>query len=440
MSRRAPALTARAWLGAAAGSAAIHALAVLALVCGGAPPMAPTGSGAAASWWHRPYNDPPEVSSWIDLVDVPPPAEIAPVSRPVAESPAVSPPPVSPLAREADRDRRPAFPAAPRLAEGRDRRAPSADEGLRAGRTTDDAWRRDRSTLHARLTDGAGVSQPSRLDIAARSASPQAVRREPQVGPGDAPRTQVPASAPSAPEYAPPDESAVARAAAATRPGARAAEVVAMVELPREAEAMTSVRSVGPLDAEPGPRLFDTDTRGAAGDDHTQRAASDERRPGITDFSQAGVRALMNVNAPTGRGPGTAPGAVDRPAPGRNPTLYGGATPSPLGPELSEATQDRPHQAYFQEIARRVKSVRDFPKRLALRLERGETMVRFVLGSDGRILSGVHVMKSAGFDEFDSAAARAVERAAPFPPMPSTFSERSLTVSVRVTFENPMVR
>ena len=84
--------------------------------------------------------------------------------------------------------------------------------------------------------------------------------------------------------------------------------------------------------------------------------------------------------------------------------------------------------------------VQEFPKRLALRLEQGETVVRFVLEKDGRIRSGVHVMKSSGFDEFDSAAARAVERAAPFPPMPKTFSERPLTVSVRVAFENPLVR
>jgi TonB family protein len=437
MSRRAPALTARAWLGAAAGSTVIHALAVLALVRGGGTAASTTGvSGLSGTWWHRAEMDLPQESAWVDVVDIDPPRESPPLAAPVVDSPAASALAVSPLA---DRDHHQVAPVAPRIAEGRDRRAPSADEGARAGRTTDDDWRRDRSTLHARLTDGAAVSQPARSDTASRPASPQAVRREPLVGAGDATHTDTPASVPSAPQYAAQDESAVANAAAATAPGARAADqVVAGVELPRLADTANLLRGVGPLDAEPGPRSFDSDARGAAGDDRSRRAASDERRPGITDFSQAGVRA--QENAPTGRGPGTAPGAVDRPVRGRSPTEYGGATASTAGPEVSEATQDRPHQVYFQEIARRVNSVRDFPKRLALRLEQGETVVKFVLGKDGRIVSGVHVMKSAGFDEFDSAAARAVERAAPFPPMPTSFSERSLTVSVRVAFENPMVR
>ena len=75
-----------------------------------------------------------------------------------------------------------------------------------------------------------------------------------------------------------------------------------------------------------------------------------------------------------------------------------------------------------------------------MRLEQGETVVRFVVDVDGRIRSGVQVMKSSGFDEFDLEAARAVERAAPFPPLPPALAAHALPVSMRVAFENPLVR
>ena len=51
-------------------------------------------------------------------------------------------------------------------------------------------------------------------------------------------------------------------------------------------------------------------------------------------------------------------------------------------------------------------------------MEQGETIVYFVVGVEGRVSEGPRVVKSSGFDEFDSAAVRAVRRAAPFPPMP----------------------
>jgi TonB family protein len=63
-----------------------------------------------------------------------------------------------------------------------------------------------------------------------------------------------------------------------------------------------------------------------------------------------------------------------------------------------------------------------------------------VVGIDGRLGDGPRVMKSSGFEEFDAAAVRAVRRAAPFPPMPDPGSARPLPVSLRVTFDNPVVR
>ena len=110
------------------------------------------------------------------------------------------------------------------------------------------------------------------------------------------------------------------------------------------------------------------------------------------------------------------------------------------GADVAGPTQDRRYDLYIREITRRVNSLRQFPKRLALRLEQGETVVRFVVDVDGRLRSGVQVMKSSGFDEFDLEAARAVERAAPFPPLPPALAAHALPVSMRVAFENPLVR
>jgi len=111
-----------------------------------------------------------------------------------------------------------------------------------------------------------------------------------------------------------------------------------------------------------------------------------------------------------------------------------------IGPDPSERTLDRRYDRYKKEIEQRVNRMREFPRALALRLEQGETIIKFVVGTDGRIGEGPHIVKSSGFEEFDSAAVRAVQRAAPFPPMPNPGQARPLPVSLRVTFDNPVVR
>ena len=101
-----------------------------------------------------------------------------------------------------------------------------------------------------------------------------------------------------------------------------------------------------------------------------------------------------------------------------------GTAPSQLGaPNRDAAAADvatsgrraRRYQRYKLEIRQRVNGVLEFPKPLALRMEQGVTVVYFVVGAEGRLSEGPRVVKSSGFDEFDSAAVRAVRRAAPFP-------------------------
>ena len=160
--------------------------------------------------------------------------------------------------------------------------------------------------------------------------------------------------------------------------------------------------------------------------------------PGITDFSRPAAPA--RAAAATGRGPAETPGAVARPATGSAASEMGAPAPQDVALVVDERTQDRRYQRYYQEISQRVARVREFPKALALRLEQGETIVQFVVGVDGQLRDGPRVVKSSGFSEFDSAALRAVKRAAPFPPMPDRPNARPVPVSLRQIFDNPVIR
>jgi TonB family protein len=354
--------------------------------------------------------------------------------------PAVLPQPEQPVnlkdAPEGERDQDAPRAVGPRVAAGRDPMTPATDHGLDGGRPAERAWRRDQSTLHDRVTDGSSVTQPSRQRLAAREASPQAVRREPITGTGDSAKTHIPARLPAATQFANPEDGT--RDDGSGSSSESHAGVASPADIPRVAEDVVPERGQGPLDADTGSRSFDAQRRGPAANTQAVRSASNERHPSITDFSRAGV--IAPVESREGRGPGEAPGATVRLTRGSAPNEYGAARVEQTGSTVAEPSQDRRYQRYVQEIIRRVNSSREFPKSLALRLEQGETIVYFVLRTDGKISDGVRVVKSSGFDEFDSAATRAVLRAAPFPPMPDPATARPLPISVRVAFENPVVR
>ena len=83
---------------------------------------------------------------------------------------------------------------------------------------------------------------------------------------------------------------------------------------------------------------------------------------------------------------------------------------------------------------------RRFPRALALRLEQGETVLRFVVLPDGNLGDAIQIVKSSGFAEFDQEAVDAVRRASPFGPMPDPARARSLLVKLLVAFPNPVIR
>lgn len=419
-----------AWLYGAAGSLVAHAFVVLGVLAVGEPPQ-PASTGQPEVTWSA-------IS--VSSIEEPPP-EIDPADRsdppPSGETPIPTPRPWD--APEGERESSVSRTTGPREGDARQPRDPSADQGISGGAPVEHAFRRDRGDLRARLSDGAQLSQPSRLRTPRAPASPQALRRERVVGIGDSvrrvARAQAPAPSPPRSEAPPAMGGEPGGAAPSDQPAARPEPTVAAE---RVAASPVAAALAGPLDAELGARSFDEQRRGRAADDRTLRAASNELSPGLTDFSRPAAPAA--TASPEGRGPGIAPGAIARPSAGLAPTAPGARHPDLLASETAERALERRYDRYKKEIEQRVNRIREFPKALALRLEQGETIVKFVVGTDGRLGGGPEVVKSSGFEEFDSAAMRAVRRAAPFPPMPDPGRARPLPVSLRVTFDNPVIR
>jgi TonB family protein len=198
------------------------------------------------------------------------------------------------------------------------------------------------------------------------------------------------------------------------------------------------VTTEGPLDAERGARSYDVDRRAftaVPSDDREARAASTAAHPSITDLTLAAV----SGNTGEGRGPSDMPGAVSRASAGVAASAPGvrGTT---AGTDDAAATRERIYDRYNQEIRARVNRALVWPRALAIRLEQGETVLRFVVRPDGRLANGVQVVKSSGFIEFDQAALEAVRKASPFPPMTHEGRFGPLAVNLRVPFSNPLVR
>jgi len=343
-----------------------------------------------------------------------------------------APPRRRPDGVEGDRDVVVPVTAAPRDADGRERVVPAPDQGEVGGVRAENAYRRDRSTLRTRLADGAVASQLARLRTARATSSPEPIRRDPTAGVGDAVATVEPSRAPSAAQADTPP--APAGEGAGAPAGARAApRVDPHPEIARVADRPTRERGVGPLAVEAGARSFDTEAVGPAADTQTARAASNERHPGIADFSRPGVAGPRD--AAEGRGPGRVPGAAALMTNGTAATEYGARNADETRTEVTVETGERQYDRYWQEVQRRVQLALIFPKSLAIRLEQGETMVSFAVRPDGSVGEGPRVLKSSGFPEFDAEAVKAVLRAAPFPRRNDLVRK-----SLMVTFENPLIR
>jgi TonB family protein len=351
--------------------------------------------------------------AWLDVELAGPGAEPPPLPEPAETLPTVA----------GDQDHPLANPTAPGRGISTVAGAAAPDSGDGERRPLAPASRRDLSTLHARQSDGAETYHVEREATAARASSPQPIRQEPVVGMGDSSRTREPATLePPSPELPAPTEADDDD----TEKTARAENEA------QSADGRERTRGDGPLDGEQGPRRFEVEMPGPARETQWVRAASDENHPGRLELSAPGATG-GDVRDP-GRGPSDRPGVISAAGAGTAAALAGAEQDLPQGP-LALSTSEREYQRTQAEIRRRVASALRFPKRLALMLEQGETVVRFVVRPDGRLAGAVQVLKSAGFDEFDAAAVSAVNRAAPFPA-----TGRALSVSMPIAFDNPLVR
>ncbi len=98
-----------------------------------------------------------------------------------------------------------------------------------------------------------------------------------------------------------------------------------------------------------------------------------------------------------------------------------GDAPVPL-----ETTDPRFH-AYFSKVRERIKATWTYPSAAGQRGIEGEVVVEFRIAKDGHLVS-TDVWRSSGAAILDDYSIRAVQTAAPFPPLPDDVATEVLTI------------
>jgi TonB family protein len=171
---------------------------------------------------------------------------------------------------------------------------------------------------------------------------------------------------------------------------------------------------------------------GRAGDTRTVAGASAERDPLPADLitprsggdSGDGFRGRERVgHSAQGHGRGSA------------------ATSAEIATGAGTAMWARRDDPYFRRFHDRLDREVRFPRQLAIRLEQGQLVARFVLRADGS-LADIEVTKPSGFAEFDRELVRALRALSPLGPVPRSFLGRRDRVAVLLDYEfkNPVIR
>lgn len=135
----------------------------------------------------------------------------------------------------------------------------------------------------------------------------------------------------------------------------------------------------------------------------------------------------------------TASGGDEKPEPASAPPRPAGATRgSPQGSPTSNlafgATEvaglDNPDFVYGYYLNQMLGMIHSQWNRPALG-SGVEAIVAFRVARDGSV-SGLRISQSSGYSQYDLAALRAVQSAAPFPPLPQSYRHGSLGVNLRV--------
>jgi TonB family protein len=138
-------------------------------------------------------------------------------------------------------------------------------------------------------------------------------------------------------------------------------------------------------------------------------------------------------------------GSEGQGAPGAGGSAGPGSRAQPLGSGAGSGSWIDPADArrrrYLRLLAMRIHrswSPHDFPKQAILEGRQGHTIVRFTVLGDGRVIN-VQVSRSSGYPDFDRKMVLAVQRAAPFGPLPRELGP-VLQRSHDFVVSNPAVR
>ncbi|MBM3239559.1 energy transducer TonB [Candidatus Poribacteria bacterium] len=93
-----------------------------------------------------------------------------------------------------------------------------------------------------------------------------------------------------------------------------------------------------------------------------------------------------------------------------------------------------PMREFLELIRKKIETVKMYPNWAREAGYEGTTKIRFAILSDGQ-LGEVSIIDSSGYDILDNAAIAAIEKAAPFPPLPDTLNRDILRIELPIVFK-----
>lgn len=151
------------------------------------------------------------------------------------------------------------------------------------------------------------------------------------------------------------------------------------------------------------------------------QAPAIQAAPAMPEKAKARVKDTIPVK------PASSANAVPRPAPPAAPVAHAAPVAGLSGPILPPGMQDSPFAFYFQVLTDRVNAAWRLPPLEDEFPPTRRTEVMFRIQADGNV-DALALRRRSGDAAFDSSALRAVQSAAPFPPLPDGFPEQDLRI------------
>jgi hypothetical protein len=158
------------------------------------------------------------------------------------------------------------------------------------------------------------------------------------------------------------------------------------------------------------------------------------------------VQSLVDSSERTAPEHGPGSGGVGGPgAPGSGQGSEEGGRAAAHGPGRGDYaaldTSDSRYLRWYRQVRRSVYDHLSFPRARMLAMDQGLSVHRVRVRRSGALAGPVQLQHESGFDDLDEAAKRAIEAAAPFPPLPEGLSPGLdvHTLVITVEHSNPMV-